>query len=130
MKNKNNVKKNNFFNDNSLIGINKDVKISYIEKNKNKEHTNISINPLYVFDRSKNYNSKNYSNTAEKNLSYNKRERFNNNNINIINSEISSVQSYMSKQKNKNKKSKDKYDFVPPDLLKENKKNRYFRFFV
>ena len=130
MKNKNNVKKNNFFNDNSLIGINKDVKISYIEKNKNKEHTNISINPLYVFDKSKNYNSKNYSNTAEKNLSYNKRERFNNNNINIINSEISSVQSYMSKQKNKNKKSKDKYDFVPPDLLKENKKNRYFRFFV
>ena len=46
MKNKNNVKKNNFFNDNSLIGIHKDVKISYIEKNKNKEQTNISINPL------------------------------------------------------------------------------------
>ena len=130
-KNKNQRKNNNLpINDNSIININSNSKENYFFNNKIKERS-LKINPLYVFDKTKNHISMNYSKSVKINSSLNSKDLNNNNNQNMKynqKSEITSINSYMSGGNNKNKKTK-KVDFVPQELLKENKR-RYFRFFI
>ena len=126
----NNIFLNN--NDNSIIDINSKSKIIQIF-NKPKKDKALKLKPLYEFDKTKNYISKNYSNSVKMNLKSNTKDiNIINNNENIKSihkSEISSINSYMSKGENKYK-IKTKYDYVPPELLKEKRKKRYFRLFI
>ena len=121
-------RKNNFFenktkiNDRSLLE--SDEKNNYTFNKKSK--ISLKINPIYLFDKKRNFINKN-SNT---NYSSNSKDINNFNNIKINNqSGVNSINSYITKSKiNNYLTNNNRLDFVPPELLKE-KKRRYFQFF-
>jgi len=118
-------------NESSFIDINSNNKINYAFNKKVKEK---SLKPLYTFDKTKNYISKNFSNSVKLNFSQNSRDIniVNNNNQNLKSnrkSNFSSIYSYRA-QDNKKNINLNKMDFVPPELLKEKKRRRNFRFFI
>ncbi len=121
-------RKNNFFenktkiNDRSLLE--SDEKNNYTFNKKSK--ISLKINPIYLFDKKRNFINKN-SNT---NYSSNSKDINNFNNIKINNqSGVNSINSYITKSKiNNYLTNNNRLDFVPPELLKE-KKRRYFLFF-
>ena len=116
-------------NDSSLIDINSNQKNNYAFNQKMKEK---SLKPLFTYDKTKNYITKNFSNSVKINFSKNSQDINNYNNQNIKSnrkSEISSIYPYRS-QDNKKNINLNKMDFVPPELLKEKKRRRYFRFFI
>ena len=116
-------------NDSSLIDINSNQKNNYAFNQKMKEK---SLKPLFTYDKTKNYITKNFSNSVKINFSKNSQDINNYNNQNIKSnrkSEISSIYSYRSFDNKKNI-NLNKMDFVPPELLKEKKRRRYFRFFI
>ena len=120
---------NLLINDSSLIDINSNNKINYAFNKKMKEK---SLKPLYTLDKNKNYISKNFSNSVKINFSQNSKDMNNFINQNLKSnrkSEINSIYSYRS-QDNKKNINLNKMDFVPPELLKEKKRKRIFRFFI
>ena len=120
---------NLLINDSSLIDINSNNKNNYAF---NKKMIEKSLKPLYTFDKTKNYISKNFSNSVKTNFSQNSKDINNYNNPNLKSnrkSEISPIYSYRS-QDNKKHINLNKMDFVPPELLKEKKRRRNFRFFI
>ena len=119
-----NDKNHLFINDYSLIKINTNPKTNYISSNKKKNKI-LKLNPLYIFDKSKNYISKHYSNSVKSNPILKSKDV--NNFKNKNQTEINSNKSYV---KNNNIKYKIKLDYVPPELLKQQKNRRFFRYFI
>ena len=125
-------RKNNFFenktkiNDRSLLE--SDEKNNYTFNKKSK--ISLKINPIYLFDKKKNFITKNYNKNSNTNYSSNSKDINNFNNIKINNqSGVNSINSYITKSKiNNYLTNNNRLDFVPPELLKE-KKRRYFQFF-
>ena len=119
-----NDKEHSYINDYSLININTNPKLNYLSSNKEK-YKALKLKPSFIFDKSNKFNSKHYSNSVRINPRLNSKDINNFKNKTNYKSEISSLKSYISKVRYKNK-----LDYVPPELLKQQKNRRFFRFYI
>ena len=124
-----NDKNHLYINDYSLINININPKLNYLSSNKEK-YKALKLNPSFIFDKSNKFISKHYSNSVKINPTLNSKDINNFKNKNNCKSEISSIKSFMSKVRNINIKYKNKLDYVPPELLKQQKNRRFFKFYI
>ena len=92
------------------------------EKERNQS---VSIQPLYILNKTKNNIPKNYSNSVKMNLDSNSKDIDNKSNFK---SQLSSIHAYKSKERNRS--TDNKLDYVPLEFLKEKKRRRILRFII
>ena len=100
----------------------------FINKNKERDkNQSWNIRPLYIFNKRKKNSPKNYSNSVKINIESINKDINNKINFNTK-SQLSSINTYKSKEKNKS--NDNKLDYVPIEFLKEIKRRRLLRFFI
>ena len=97
------------------------------KKNNNEKERNqsVSLKPLYIKNKRKDNMPKNYSNSVNMNIYSNSKDIHNKNNFK---SQLSSINAYTSKERNKS--TNNKLDYVPLELLKEKRRRRILKFII